>query len=392
MANHMLDRIRPFMALVVFSILAGGCDTSPGDSLFDPNREFRPDPVVTRIEPATALAGIGTLTIVGENFSSVPEENLVFFGDTRATVLQASSTQLVVATPNLPQADLVARVSVVGAENLSNTALITLEAPVVSFGDIKDFEDAFGVATDAEGNVYVSLFSSNVSAGIKRITPDGVRSDYAPSTFKWDALDFDAAGFLYGVRNVRAIFRFPAGGGEAQNWAVADDRNARFRELDVDAEGNVWVGGSGGSFYRVNPTGQMTAFPTAPSIGALDVAGGFVYLAEEMDAGDRVVRHLIEAGGTLGVPEVVFTASPGINIQSLAVTAGGDVLVGTDAADPVFLASSGGTSEPLYPGLLSPIATELVWDASSNLYLVKGRTASSGAAILRINTQREAAD
>ena len=392
MANFMLDRFRPLMALVVFSILAGGCDTGPADSLFDPERGFQPDPVITRIEPSTALAGIGTLTIVGENFSSVPGENLVFFGDTRATVLQASSTQLVVATPNLPQADLVARVSVVGAENLSNTTLITLEAAVVSFGDVKDFEDVFGIATDDAGNVYVSLFSSNVSAGIKRITPDGVRSDYAPSTFKWDALDFDEAGFIYGVRNVRAIFRIPPGGGDFQNWVVAEDRSARFRELDVDSEGNVWVGGSGGNFYRIDPSGQVAAFPTAPSITALKVGGGFVYVVEELEAGDRIVRYRVEPGGTLGTPEFVFTAPSVMSIQSLAVAAGDEVLVGTDATDPILIVSPFGSSEALYPGLFAPIATGLAWDPSSNLYMVKGRTASSGAAILRINTQRDAAE
>ena len=391
MTTQILSRVWSIFVLAGTVLVLVGCDTDPAGSLYDPDRPFLPDPVITRIEPATALAGIGTLTIVGENFSSVPGENLVFFGDTRATVLQASPTQLVVATPNIPRPEVQARVTVVGAENISNVALVSLEAAVVRFSDIKDFEDVFGIATDDDGNVYISLFSSNVSAGVKRITPEGVRANYAPSTFKWDALDFDDAGYLYGVRNVRAVFRVPPGGGDFQNWAVAEDRSARFRELDVDSEGNVWVGGSGGRIYRIDQNAQFTSFPVAATINALKVAGGYVYVAEELPEGDRVVRYPL-SGGTLGSAEVVFTAPSNVTILSLAITAGGEVLVGTDNEDAIFVASPGGPGEVLYPGLLAPAATDLVWDPNSNLYMVRGRTANDAADILRINTQREAAN
>ncbi len=366
-----------------------GCDTSPADSLFDEDRPLGSDPIISSIEPPEqTLAGIGTITIVGENFSADPDENLVFFDGTRATVLEASPTQLIVRSPNLPKQGIEVKVTVVDAENISNVLTYSLEPAVERFGRITDFEEVFGIATDDEANVYISLFSSNVSAGIKRLSPEGERSDYASSTFKWDALGLDSDGYLYGVRNVRAVFRFPPGGGAAQTWAVADDASARFRSLVVDGDDNVWVAGSGGSIYRIDQNADLTATPVGSTVSALAVAGGFLYAAEE-GMPHHVVRRRIEAGGTLGAGEELFAAPDGVEIHSLAVTAEGEVVVGTDADDPLFLVQTNGSSEVFYPGLLLPTATGLAWGTSPTLYIVRGREGGELPDLFRINTQRE---
>ena len=227
--------------LLVLSLAA--CDTGPAESLYDPDFEGAPDPVVTGIEPSgSALAGVSEIVIRGENFGSDPDAVRVYFGDTRAELLEASPTQLRVRAPNLTPGTVNIRVSVVGALDLSNPMPYALEAAVADFGDIKTFEEPFGIASDAAGNLYVSLFSTNVSAGIKRITPEGERSDYISTTFKWEDLAFGPDGGLYGVRGVRAAFRFPPGGGPQETWAVIPDNSARLTAIDFDADGHAWLG------------------------------------------------------------------------------------------------------------------------------------------------------
>jgi hypothetical protein len=59
--------------------------------------QFEP-PVITSFAPITALPG-ATVTINGTDFDPAPLNNIVTFGAVRATVLQASSTQLQVTVP-----------------------------------------------------------------------------------------------------------------------------------------------------------------------------------------------------------------------------------------------------------------------------------------------------
>lgn len=60
-------------------------------------------PRLTSVEPGEAPVG-ATLVLAGQNFSPVPEQNLVYFSNVRARVLQASGTRLEVEVPLcLPQ-------------------------------------------------------------------------------------------------------------------------------------------------------------------------------------------------------------------------------------------------------------------------------------------------
>jgi len=57
-----------------------------------------PPPVIAFFAPISGLAGT-TVTITGQNFDSVPGNNIVYFGGTRAIILSASATQLTVKVP-----------------------------------------------------------------------------------------------------------------------------------------------------------------------------------------------------------------------------------------------------------------------------------------------------
>ncbi len=376
--------------LLLFCFLAAGCDSDSGPSLYDPDGEETPAPGISSISPENeSLAGVGLITINGQNFSSNPAENLVYFNATRAEIVEASPTSLVVKAPNLPGAGLAVKVSVLGARQYSNTMPYTLLAVAEPFGSIANFEEPFALASDPEGNLYVSLFSNNVSAGIKKIAPDGTRSDYVSTTFKWDGLARGPQGALYGVRNVRAVFRFAAAGSTQETWAVIPDNAARLIAVETDASGNVWVGGTGGNLYRITPDVNITAIPFAGSVRALNLFEDYLYVAAVRGNAGGIWRLPVSGAGEAGPVEEYVLLPAGVTPLSMAFAANGDLLLGTDAADPMLVVSPDRTAAPLYPGVLNGTAISLAWGTGSTLYMTRGRTDTVTPNIIRINTLRE---
>ena len=71
------------------------CEKEQPQGLYNPDYASNPAPVITAIDPLeSALAGIVVITISGQNFSPIPEENFAYFNKTKAEVLEATTTQL----------------------------------------------------------------------------------------------------------------------------------------------------------------------------------------------------------------------------------------------------------------------------------------------------------
>lgn len=393
----MMNRIRYNVKLIclvgLFTLAA--CDSGPGESLYDPDVQLAPDPVISSIEPqGVALAGVDVLTITGENFSSNPEHVNVYFDGEPGEVLEASPTQVRVRPPNTPNPALGVRVSVVGAESFSNTVDYALEAALETFGDITAFEAPFAIATNADGTLYVSLFRDNISVGIKKITPDGVRSDFSDSRFKWDDFALGPDGFLYAVRNIRASFRFPPEGGDQETFGVVDDASTNLRALAFDADGNLWAGGENANLYRIDATGTVMPFAFEADVRSLLVDGGALYAGALMDGQARIYRFSLNAGG-LGagevyaeLPEPYVTAAP----QALALAATGDLYIGTSAVvDPVVVVQNDGSVAPLYPGIITAPVLSFAWSPEAWLYATTEATDQQQANLVRINTRSEKA-
>ena len=372
-------------------VIQAGCDTGPGPSLYDPDTESAPDPVITSVDPeGAALAGVDIVTIMGSNFSATPDDNFVYFGGTRGDLLEASTTSLRVRPPNAPQPELELRVAVLGAEHFSNAVHYRLEAAAEEFGKIAGFEEPFAITSDGEGNLYVSLFSDMRSAGVVRIAPDGARTIYAETTFKWDALTFGPDGALYTARGVRAVFRFTEGSSQ-QTWAVIQNSAVRIRALAFDAQGNLWAGGPNTSIFRIAPDGSIRAFAFEPNVADLAVAGGALYAAASSNGLSQVIRIPILDSGNLGDPDVLVSMA-NAHVHALAVASTGEVIVGTDAADPVYVVQTDGSAEVLYPGILTPAAVSFAWGTGTTLFMTRGKTESTTPNLIRINVRRASGD
>lgn len=391
------------LLLLLLLVLSPGCDLfggGEGESIYDPDRQSLPDPSITDVSPSgSALAGIDVLTITGQNFSTTPGNNYVYFGTVRGTVIEATATMLRVLPPNTPGTGIPIRISVLGAENYSNTFAYELVNAAESVGTIARSEEVFGIASDGAGGALLSVFNEGASDDVQYLAPDGTRSVYFATTFPWSGLAVNTDGVLYGVRGIRAVFALPEGGTQA-TFGVAPTGFA-FNAITSDDAGNLWVGGdhtSGAAsraIYRIAPDRSLTEFPFPARVRDLIVSDGFLWaVGRDPDGSSKVWRFPL-SGGTLGTPEVVVTVFPNETgtAYALATAADGTLFIGTNANDPV-LVWDGSALSPLYPGILTAPVTGLAWGEGSILYAVRGRTFDPGgelavqAAVIAIETRR----
>ncbi|MEZ4746579.1 MAG: IPT/TIG domain-containing protein [Calditrichia bacterium] len=198
--------------LTGLAIVISGCEKSATPSLYvDDEPADRPNPVVTGVEPADAgLAGIGTVTIHGNNFSTVMDENLVFFGKDRATVVSSSTNQIVVSTPNIIADSLELKVAVVGAFGFSNIMRYSLQNAILPYGIYgPGGEQLFGITIDKNENLYVSITPRRID----RVSVDTTEVSFATSTgvIKADNMRIGPNGNLYFVRKTNRLYRLQSG-------------------------------------------------------------------------------------------------------------------------------------------------------------------------------------
>ena len=389
--------------LLAFALLisVAGCDTSEGPSLFDPERQLGTAPIVTGVVPeGSALAGIDEITITGSNFSETAGDNLVFFGDTPAEILSASSTELRVKAPNTPGEGLALRVSVRGALEFSPSVPYTLGSALTPFGELSAElrEEVRALTPDGEGGLYVSFLAEGRSRGILRFDADGSRTPYYEGSGVWSGLSLDGSSQLLGVRRVRALFSLPDVG-DPQTVAVVEPGNVLASVVAAPA-GGVYTGGTGPLYY-IAPDGTPTSTPFEEPVSAMAVHDGALYVATITTTTSRVYRMAIEGDASIGPASVYYDVTadrgPGISINAIAFAADGTLLIGTNAPDPIFEIAPDGTSSVLYPGVLAPPVSGFAWGSGTTLYVATTLISSSlpggpstPATLYALNTRRQA--
>ena len=184
-------------------------------------------------------------------------------------------------------------------------------------GSTASFNNPYGVAVDASGNVYVADGNNNM---IRKITPAGMVTSLAGSTTAGSADGTGAA----------AAFNSPSG-------------------IAVDASGNVYVADASNHMIRkITPAGVVTTLAGSPTPGRADGtgaaasfygptgvavdAGGNLYVAERYN---HTIRKITPAGvvttlagsGTTGKADGTGSAASFRNPSALAVDAGGNLYV-----------------------------------------------------------------
>lgn len=369
LTNYKKGLITGFLFFSLLALIS--CNEDPTPSLEDLIGPSGANPQITSVEPPSqALAGVTKVIINGSNFSADTAANLVFFGTTKAVVLEASTNRLVVLAPNVLGDSLDIKIAANGVL-YSNKVHYSLKPAVsIYYTEFQDFEKPHGITTDNNGNLYVALEGN----GVKKITPDLELVDYAPkgSETYWSSLKYGPSNTIYSARLSRGVWQvFENTQPTSAPWAITPS-GTRIDDIDFDVNLNIWGGGGANSdvIIRIKPDGSFKIFPFEATIRSVRVFNNSLYVGGAKDATEGVWSFPIISSDSLGSPALYFDMSqnyPGASVNAITFSADGDLYIGStvNIGNPVAIVTvhQDKTSEELYPGL---IKTSLINDAGSD--------------------------
>ncbi|MCX7876074.1 MAG: IPT/TIG domain-containing protein [Melioribacteraceae bacterium] len=387
------------VTIIGITILISACKEEPAPSLYQ-QLDKGATPVITSVVPdKEALAGVTEIVINGSNFSANKDDNFVFFGTAKATVISATPTQLIVKAPALVKNALDLKIAVQGVENFSNIVKYNLlEAVGVYYNFTKAVENPITVTVDNNENVYVYL----KDAGIRKITPDGKISNWAQKgaeSFFFD-MKFGPNNVLIGTRNLRALFAVEEG--KTPSTYVTFPTGIAILALDFDANKNIWCAGSGGSMFSVTPAKVTNSFTIDYSVSALRVYNGYLYVAGKSSTEEAIYRYKINSETSLGTKEKFFDIGAAyglnkVNVNGIAFGNDGEMILGTNQTD-AFISVKNGVASKFYPGLILPEVKSLMWGTKKNLFYTREiiETSSTGTVtiyytLVRVDMQKTTA-
>jgi hypothetical protein len=377
-------------------IFIQSCAEDPEPSLYPENPVNGLKPIINAINPAEALGGVTVLTIDGLNFSPKPEENLVSFSGAIASVLSASTTQLVVKTPFVVGDSIYIKIAVNGAVDFSDTLIYPVKAAAEELYGFQNFEKPYGMTVDKNSNVYLSLVNTGVGAGIKKITPTDSLFDFAPkgAETQWTSLKIGSGGILYAAKDVRGIWKIEEGVTPPNQPYILPPAASKIYDFDYDANGNIWAVGNNNTIFRVTPDLTVTQIPFKANLKSVRVFESALYVAGLKDSVEGVWRFPI-IGNELDTANTIlyFNLSEAYAGKAFAVTfdLDGDMYIGTDAAESIIVVHPDGSHEPLYPGIFLPITQNFCWGTGTKLYATRYEGKGATQTVLVIEMQKPGA-
>lgn len=389
--------MRTFLSFLILMVLAASllvsCEDIPDNNVWPPNTaNDAPRPVITGItvDPSTsdaagvAFAGVGIVYISGQNFSSVPSENRVFFDGQQGEVLEAEPTQLKVRVGNVVGDSVKVYVNVKNALQYAEYngknyfSPFKLKSAVSSYKAIDQFTDATGLAVDADGSIYYLTTAGKI---FKVAGPDSDAVEYGQTSSSFittSCLRFGPDGGLYLNRKTRTMYKIPAGGGKLARFTTMTGNVAYF---DFDANGTMYAGGKDGTIETVlsDATTKKTS-ATYPDylITGLRVYDGYVYVSAKYDGTDSTQvqqgiwkNHIEDDQATLGGNELVLDwtslmGEDGPNIMDFTFDADGEMYIGQDKDGAIYMLNAG---DYFYSQILSAPVTKLTWGNDKFLYI-----------------------
>ena len=397
----MLKRIKKLLLLSIISGISiftlTHCSNDYPDSVYNPETSFKPNPTISDIQPATALAGIDKITIVGNNFSDVADENFVYFNGEKATILSSDANSIIVQAPNLPLDSIRVQVSVSGALNFAEFSPYKLLSAIINYSDFDKFDETSGLAMDKTENLFVSLDSPS---RVVMVGTDEVRNEYTPTIRKSTQMKYGPDGTIFYVNAIQYLLKINADGAGDELFAVLP--GAAY-DLDFDQNQNIFCGGGAGGIYRVKlDKSSETKYQYDDFyIHALRVLENYLYVAGSYSGSNASIpkeaiwRHeIISSDGDLGEKELIFDFAKsfvGFTILSLAFDVDGVMYIGTDAPAGIIVVNMDGTFHELYPGVMEGTAYAMTWGNDEFLYVTRKNEDESKRRILRINMRKTTA-
>ncbi len=389
-------------------ILSWGCKEDEPPVVWDPAEGGAETPTIVSVSPASALGGITQVTVTGQNFSPIDSNNIVYFGSDRGAILSSTATSIVVVPPDLEDGGYQIKVVVAGAYEFATWGPYSIQHAGIEYGGFTDLDETYSIAVDASETLFAQLKAASgdtarvfTIAPIPPYTTKVLYGTLKTSTLapwpKASDMRIGPNGYLYLQQTNNAnIYRIPPGGGVTQLYVTLP---ARANALDFDQYKNIFAGGDRAGMSVVKPDGSariVGSFATM-TIRAVRVFNGEVYVAAGAPTGSPPVAttgvwksRILNENGDLDPPVQVFEWSkapgtfPASAVLSLAIAADSTIYIGCDNVDPILAIPPSGSPAPLYPGVLSPPATQLIWGPGEYLYCNRDHADGPKRRVIRI--------
>jgi hypothetical protein len=327
----------------------------------------------------STITAISPINTGGAVPATIPGNIIVFAGSGSPGSLDATGTSASFDFPNSIATDHSNNVFIADKNNykirkINPDGVVTTLAGSGSQGSddgtstAASFNQPFGVATDAAGNVYVA---DPYNALIRKIMPLGVVTTLAGSG-KFEGIDGTALAASFS--NATGVATDALG-----NVYVADLFNYKIRK--ITPEGMVTTLAGSGSEGSLDATGIAASF-NYPDDVATDALGN-VYVA---DMKNHKIRKITPEGVVTTLAGTgINSSSDGIGLAAGFSYPGG---IATDAANNIYVAESGSIRKITPDGIVTTLAnpgspvsyTDVATDAAGNLYT----TDANGNRILKI--------
>jgi len=368
-----------------------------------------PSPKINSITPSDSVYSFVTqIRITGENFSSSTDAvngNRVYFDNQPGTIISATSTEIVVLSPDISGDSLKLKVVAPPAIPIAEYYPYEIFASVDKIEQFNPLESVTAIELDPEANLF-AFVTDSLRGRIYKVTPGGVKTEYGTAPFPSASdMKFAPGGYLYiqqsGSRN---IHRIAPGGGAAQVFISLPNNNDRMRYYDFDENQNLFASGIRTGIFAINhQSGNAVKVGSYANhdIKSIRVYNGFVYVAATYNGTNTSFppegvwrSQILSANGDLGNPEVVFDWSvTGFKAGSLAgipitFSSAGDMFIGIDGDNSILIVHSDKTYEYLYPGFINPTSQQIVWGNGKFLYQNRVSSDVSIRGVYKIYTDR----
>lgn len=387
-----------WISALLLSFLLMGCNQDLPDKLYDPDADKGATPVLTSIIPdGKPLAGVGKLTVTGENFSPVPEENYLYFSGQRATILSASSTQLYVIAPDVVGDSIVVKAAVFRVELFSNELIYELIPAVIEYGKIEnpgeETQQGYALAVDNAENVFVQTDLKK----IQKIALNGTTTNFATTSYvAAKSMKFGPGGLLYAsapAGRVRKIVQYAADGTESLFATFP----ATPEDFDFDAAGDI-LAAVDMDIYRIKPDKSKAVIGSLPAVvKSVKFYNGVLYCLQKADgSGQQKVWTVSPQESSLDNLTEIFDSGTsdvlaGASLNAMVVTENGDLVFGTNHVDNgIFTVSASGEVASLYASLIAAEITSLSWGNSTILYALRDKDGTTKVLRVDMDTVKSA--
>lgn len=404
--------IKYCLIILTFLILLACSEESQPWS--DPNPTGGPAPLITNVSPDIGFAGT-SVTITGENFSSIAANNIVLFGSNQGVVEQASLTELTVQLPMVNDQTVLPKVAVKGSEfwgywegQAPDTAGV-MKDDSLSFTFLKAIEaltDTLywpaGIVNAPDSTIYfiVNQAAAGWSKALYKINSDRsieqVRSSTVLGNLVYDANTDSIWGpNIRRGRELGWISKAPNDGSGSFSKTVKDVVTPSSIEFN-NATGDMYYSSLG--FYEMVLTPVEDTFDTTitdisggiylePMSGralpdtslrvkladysrptSCKIRGDYLYVTQaNQSEGAAISRNLI-TNGTLGETEVVLDEFD--NIYCIEFDVDGNLYFVPEGSSILYQYNlDTGALVEFFPGDVVPTANYMAWDGI-NLILV----------------------